>query len=110
MQIEPWFLWCIFLVIGVGTFLLRFSFIWLFGRGKVRPEVQQVLRFVPAAVMAALAVPSIVFSSHGGFSWTNPRMLAGIVAAVVASRSRNVLLTITSGMVTFWLISYFFFP
>ncbi len=97
-------LWLTMIVIGVGTFMLRFSFIWLFGRGKVRPEIEQLLKFVPAAVLAALALPAFVFSSET-FSYANPRLLAGLIAAIVAWRSRNVLLTISAGMGALWLMT-----
>lgn len=100
-------IWLIMLTIGAGTFLIRFSFIWLFGRGEVRPGLQRVLRFVPAAVLSALIVPSFFLSQQAGFSLANHRMWAGLVAAVIASRSQNVLLTISAGMGTLWLCSYF---
>ncbi len=98
-------LWGMMMVIGMGTFMLRFSFIWLFGRGKVRPEIEQMLKFVPPSVLAALALPAFIFSSSAPFSFTNPRLLAGLVAAMVAWRSRNVLLTIVIGMAALWLIT-----
>ena len=58
MPINSSILWLIMLGIGIGTFLLRFSFIWLFSRGEVHPTVQRVLRFVPASVLSALILPS----------------------------------------------------
>lgn len=98
--------WLILLVTGAGTFLIRFSFIWFFGRGKIRPEVQRVLRFVPAAVLSALIVPSFMLSSSAGFSFENHRMWAGLVAAAIASRSGNIMLIISAGMGTLWLCSF----
>ncbi len=103
-------LWLIILGIGAGTFLIRFSFIWLFGRGEVRPEIQRVLRFVPASVLSALVLPSFVFTQESAFSFDNRRFWAGLVAAVIAWRTRNMLLTIAAGMVSLWLFSLVRFP
>lgn len=106
MPLDSLTLWLTMVIIGTGTFLIRFSFIWLFGRGQISPVVQRVLRFVPAAVLSALIMPSFVLSQQAGFSFgNNHRMWAGIVAAVVAARSGNVLLTISAGMATLWLCS-----
>jgi branched-subunit amino acid transport protein len=106
MQLDSSTLWLTMLGIGVGTFLMRFSFIWLFGQGEVRPAIQRVLRLVPASVLSALIMPSFVFSQQAAFSIGNYRMWAGVVAAVVAWRARNVLLTIAAGMGTLWLCSF----
>jgi len=110
MHYDFWEIWLIMVAIGVGTFLVRFSFLWFFGRGKVRPEIQQALRFVPAAVLSALIVPSFAFSQQGTFSLGNPRLWAGLIAAIVASRSRNILLTIASGLGALWIITLFYAP
>ena len=92
--------------IGAGTFLIRFSFIWFLGQGQIRPGFQRVLRFVPAAVLSALIVPSFVFAPHAAYFADGPRILAGTIAAFIASRSGNVLLTISAGMGTLWLCDY----
>lgn len=97
--------WWSILIIGLGTFLLRFSFIWAFGRGDVRPEITRALRFVPAAVLAALVAPSIIFlQGTTSFSISNERFWAGIIAVVVAWRANNMFLTLSSGMVALWLM------
>ncbi len=105
MQLEPSTVWLIMITIGIGTFLIRFSFIWFFGRAAVRPGIQRALRFVPAAVLSALILPSFALSEQVGFSFANHRMWAGLVAAVIAWRSRNILLTISVGMGALWLCS-----
>ena len=105
MRPESLPLWLALLAIGLGTFLIRFSFIWLFGRGTVRPEVQRVLRFVPPAVLAALVVPGLVFPPQAAFSFQNPRLWAGLIATLVAWRSRSVLATLAAGMGSLWLLS-----
>ena len=105
MQLDATRLWLLMLVIGTGTFLIRFSFIWLLGQGEISPGAQRILRFIPPSVLAAMILPSFVFPHHTGFAVDNPRMWAGAVAAIVAWRSKSMILTIVTGMSALWLIA-----
>jgi branched-subunit amino acid transport protein len=93
--------WLAIAVAGVGTFLIRFSFIFLFEYLSEVPEgVERALRFVPAAVLAALVVPAVVLvEGSPAVSLGNERLLAAIVAAVVAWRTESIFATIVVGMV-----------
>lgn len=97
--------WLILGLAGVGTFAIRYSFIGLLRRSADEiPELaRRALRLIPAAVLAAIAAPSLTHPGATFDPW-NERMLAGLVAAVVAWRTKNVLATITAGMATLWLL------
>ena len=91
--------WFTILTVGLLTFATRLSFILIFGRRKVPPRVRQSLRFVPPAVLTALIFPELLLP--GGtldISFGNERLVAGILAAVVAWYSKNVVATIVVGM------------
>jgi branched-subunit amino acid transport protein len=71
----------------------------------VPPLIQQALRFVPPAVLSAIIFPELL--RPGGaldLSFGNVRLLAGVLAAAVAWRTKNVLLTIGVGMVALWVL------
>lgn len=90
-------------VAGLVTFGIRLSFIGLLGRVPLPPIVTRGLRFVPPAVLSAIIFPELLV--RGGavhLGPDNPRLLAGLVAAVVAWRTRNVVLTIAVGMAALW--------
>jgi len=93
-------------LLGVGTFALRLSFIQLSEVLDVVPPVIEIgLAYVPAAVMAALVFPA-VFALDGTVSGlVNARVLAGGVAAVVAWRTRSMLATIVVGMAVLLVVS-----
>ncbi len=98
------FVWTTVAVIGVGTFLLRFSFFALIGRvSTIPPLAQRALRLVPASVLAALVTPALVYRDELFDPW-NERLLAGIVAALVAVWTKNVLATLVSGMAMLWVL------
>lgn len=98
-------LWMVVLAASVGTFALRLSFIHLFGRlDDIPPRVERPLRFVPAAVLAALTVPGVVAPEGTlALSVGNARLYAGLLAAVVAWRTENMVATIAVGLVGVWL-------
>ena len=93
-------LWLTILVAGLATFAIRLSFIFLLGRIRVPDWFQRALRFVPVAVLSAIIVPeTVVRESVPDLSFHNPQLLSGILAVIVAWRTKNVLLTIAVGMV-----------
>lgn len=101
-------LWLAMVVAGLLTFGQRLSFIVLWERMHMPRGLRRALRFVPVTVLVALIVPD-VFMREGELyvSLENARLLAGIVAAVVAWRTRNVLATIVVGMVALVLLQAF---
>ena len=101
-------LWLIIILMGVGTFSMRYSFIYLFGKMTITPALERTLRFVPHAVLSALVVPAIIYADHASeFTWHNDKLPAGVIAAVVSYKTGNMLLTILSGMAALWLLKWF---
>jgi branched-subunit amino acid transport protein len=98
-------LWLIILGMGLVTYGIRLSMIVLLGRVDVPPIVRQALRFVPPAVLSAIIFPELLMP--GGqldLSLGNERLIAGSLAALIAWRTRNVLLTIAAGMAALWIL------
>lgn len=105
---EP-LIWALIVLIGAGTFLLRLSGIQLLGGRSLPPAVLRVLRYVPAAVIAAIVVPAIVQGGpEPGFTASNTRLFAGVIAAAVAWTTRSVLATLAVGMGSLWLLEWQF--
>ena len=99
--------WLLVLALALTSFIPRASFILLFARWPVPAPLQRALRYVPAAVFSAILVPALVLSEGSvQIGLDNPRLLAGIVAGVIAWRTRNTLLTIVTGMLALHVFSY----
>jgi len=98
-------IWLLFLAIATGTFALRFSFVYLFGKVDMPDWLRRALRFVPASVLAALVFPALIYPNGIlDISLNNVYLLAGIGGALVAWRTKNVLWTIIVGMTLFWIL------
>jgi branched-subunit amino acid transport protein len=92
-------------VIGLITFGFRLSFIALMDRLRLPPLLNRALRFVPAAALTAIITPEL-FIQNGAIllSPVNARLIAGVIAIVIAWRTKNTLLTIAAGMVALWVL------
>lgn len=94
-------------ILGMGliTYAIRLSFFMLPASLALPPWLLRALRYVPAAVLSAIIVPELILpTGTPDLSFGNERLLAGVVAIVVAWRTRNVLLTVAVGMVILWLL------
>ena len=94
-------LWLVVIAIGVLTYAIRLSFILALDRLAVPPLAQRALRLVPPAVLSALIFPDLLI--HDGtvdLSIGNARLVAGVIAALVAWRTHNVFLTVGLGIYT----------
>ena len=94
-------IWIIMIIGGLLTFATRLSFIFLLDRIKVPDWFRRGLRFVPVAVLSAIILPDLTSPTGTLFlNWRNPQLLAGIVAILVAWKTKNVILTILAGIAT----------
>lgn len=101
-------LWLVMVGMGVVTFALRVSVIAFQDRLTLFPALTRALRFVPAAVLAAIVAPAVVYGDAGlDLSLGNERLLAALVAAFVAWWQKSLLLTLLAGMGAFWLLRAF---
>ena len=90
---------------GVITYAIRLSLFLLPERVMLPPWLLRALRYVPAAVLSAIILPELLLPLGTlDFSLGNERLLAGVVAAVVAWRTRNVFVIVVVGMIVLWLL------
>jgi branched-subunit amino acid transport protein len=100
-------LWLTLLAMGLVTYAIRLSLIGVLGDFQVPPFIRRALRFVPPAVLSAIILPELLRPDDRlDLSLTNARLLAGLLAALVAWRTKNVLATIAVGMLTLWLLQW----
>jgi len=90
--------WVAIVLSGAGTFAMRASFLAAAARlAEVPPFAQRLLRQIPPAALAAIVLPALL-RPEGDLDLVQPRLAAGVVAAVVAWRTGNVALTLAVGL------------
>jgi branched-subunit amino acid transport protein len=95
-------LWLVILSLGIGTFLIRFSFLGLVGDRELPPLMIKMLRYVPVTVIPALVTPMVVWPKATGGETDPMRMIAAMVALAVGATTKNAMAAIFVGMAVLW--------
>ncbi len=98
------------LIIGIGTYLIRLSFIGILGNRPVPSWAEAPLQHVAPAVLAAIAAPAVLLTdgSVDLSPVTNPQFFAAVLAGLVTWRLKNVVWAIVTGMVALWVLQWLF--
>lgn len=91
----------ILIIIGMAvvTFLTRFGCLLVFRQTGMPAFLTGWLRHVPTAILTALILPSLLLpKGYLDLSLQNHYLLAGILASLVAYKSRNILATVGVGI------------
>lgn len=96
------FIWLVIAILGVGTYLIRFSFLGLLG-GRDLPEwLLRHLRYTPVAVLPGLVAPLVLWPAATDGQIDPPRLAAALVTLTVGLWLRNVIVAILAGAVTLY--------
>jgi branched-subunit amino acid transport protein len=91
-------IWTAIVLSGAGTYAMRASFLAFAHRlATVPPALARILRQIPPAALAAIVVPALL-RHEGHLDLLQPTLLAGLVAAGVAWKTRNVGITVVVGI------------
>ena len=100
--------WLSIIIAGILTYFTRMTMIALVSRDMLGNKIKAVLAYVPSAVFPAIIFPAIFINDYGVFIELNdPKIFGAIVAIVVGYFSRNVIATILSGLISYWIILFF---
>jgi branched-subunit amino acid transport protein len=100
-------IWLTIIGMGIITYSIRFLPIALLEKFELSPNVRQALKYVPVAVLTAIIVPELLMPDGTlDISLGNGRLIGGIIAGIVAWKTKNVLWTIVFGMGVLWLIQW----
>ena len=101
-------IWLVMILGGIFTFGTRFVMLsgWV---AHILPRwLVDALAFVPIAVLTAILVPAVLIdpATQQIIVKGNARIVAAVVAAIVALLTRNVIATISSGLATLWFVQW----
>ena len=100
MQASATEIWVIIAVLGVGTYLIRWSFLGALGDRDLPNWMLRMLRYTPVAVLPALVAPLVVWPAATGGTADPARMAAAAATVAVGVLTRNVMLAILAGGIT----------
>lgn len=90
-------IWTIAIVVGLGTFLIRFSFLGLVGKRPMPPFALRLLRYTPVAVLPAMVAPLVVWPAATQGVTDPLRIVAALVTVAVGVTTRKFMPAILSG-------------
>ena len=93
-------IWTVILVMGVATYLIRWSFLGAMGGRPVPEWAQRVLRYTAVSVLPALVAPLVMWPQATDGQIDPARLIAAAVTLCVGVATRNVLAAITAGAAT----------
>ena len=99
-------IWFIIIVMGICTFLIRFSFLGAFGQINLPPFAMRLLRYTPVAVVPGLVAPLILWPAGTGGEPDIARLTAAFAVVAIGVYFKNTLASIFAGGVTLYLMLY----
>ena len=95
-------IWTVIALLGIGTFLIRFSFLGLIGSKPLPAWVLRHLRYTAVAVLPGLVAPLVIWPAATGGALDPPRMAAAVATVVVGLWRRSVLAGMIAGAVVLY--------
>lgn len=95
-------IWAVIAALGIGTFVLRYSFLGLFA-GRTLPDwLLRHLRYTAAGILPAIAAPAVMWPAATGGHPDLARGAAAFVTVAVGILSRNTLAAMAAGAATLY--------
>lgn len=91
-------------VVGIGTYLIRASFIVALADMEMPPAIRVALGYVAPAVLAALVVSLLLGGEDTSVGWQE--LVALVVGGVVGWKTRSLPWVLAAGMATLWLLQW----
>tara|TARA_Y100001970_G_scaffold173304_1_gene211741 strand:+ start:3798 stop:4115 length:318 start_codon:yes stop_codon:yes gene_type:complete len=102
--------WLSIIIAGVLTYFMRMTMIALINRDMLGPKIKAVLEYVPSAVFPAIIFPAVFINDYGNFIEMNdPKIFGALVAVIVGYFSKNIIATISAGLVSYWFLIFVIF-
>lgn len=101
-MIDKTTIWIVIAALGIGTFLIRFSFLGLIGSKPLPEWVLRHLRYTAVAVLPGLVAPLVIWPAATGGALDPARMAAAVVTVAVGFWRRSVLWGMIAGAVVLY--------
>lgn len=99
-------IWTVILVLGIGTYLLRWSFLGAIGNRPIPLWAERMLRYTAVAVLPALVAPLVTWPAATEGQPDPARLTAAAATLLVGLVARNTLAAILAGAGTLAVMLY----
>ncbi|MBK4216541.1 AzlD domain-containing protein [Paracoccus caeni] len=99
-------IWIIIVLLGIGTYLIRWSFLGALGNRPMPAWVLRMLRYTPVAVLPALVAPLVMWPQATGGEPDVARLAAAAATLGVGVLTKSVIWAILAGGCTLFGLLY----
>ena len=101
--------WTSIFIAGLITYFTRMSMVTLIDKDIFSENFRKILNYVPSVVFPSIIFPGILLDDYGTLvAITDPKIYGALTAIIVGFFSRNVILTIASGLTSYWFLIFVF--
>ncbi len=101
--------WTSIFIAGFITYLTRMGMIILIDKDVFNENFRKILNYVPSVVFPSIIFPGVLLNDYGTLvAITDPKIYGALTAIIIGFFSRNVIITIASGLASYWFIIFVF--
>ena len=101
--------WTSIFIAGFITYLTRMGMITLIDKDIFSENFRKILNYVPSVVFPSIIFPGVLLDDYGTLvAITDVKIYGALTAIIVGFFSRNVILTIASGLTSYWFLIFVF--
>ena len=101
--------WTTIFIAGLITYITRMGMITLIDKDIFNEDFRKILNYVPSDVFPSIIFPGVLLDDYGTLVViTDPKIFGALIAIIVGYFSRNIILTITSGLASYWTLIFVF--
>lgn len=97
-------LWLVMGLLGLGTYLIRFSFLGGLGNRALPGWLTRALRYTSVAVLPALVAPAVLWPAATDGQTDPARLMAAAATLAVGFATRNMIAAIVAGGAVLFLV------
>ena len=99
--------WTSIFIAGLITYFTRMSMVTLIDKDIFSENFRKILSYVPSVVFPSIIFPGILLDDYGTLvDITDPKIYGALTAIIIGYFSRNVILTIISGLASYWFLIF----
>lgn len=104
-MLESSYIWTVMLLLALGTWLIRFSFLGIIGDRPLPPYVKQMLGYTSVAVLPGIATPMVLNGVEGAVEPL--RLVAAVALVLVGIWTQNMMKALGIGLLIYFGLGWF---
>ena len=100
-------IWISIIIAGIINYLTRLGSVLAINPKRMSDKTKQILNYVPSAVFPAIIFPAVFLNQENELvHFSDPKVVAISLAFVIGVLTQNLIITIISGLISFWTILF----